>query len=237
MSDVSSEEHFHRFTDAGLSYSEKRIYHYTTESNAKKIIKSGMIKPSRNELHDCMYGVGIYFTAVCPCNPKSDILHNNYVTETYANEDKANAVIGVLVSELRGVREVDSRRNIWLYSTSKQLDLGDVHGTVFCLSCDGDGKCKQCEGDGTRQMKCVRCSGSGAFPYRICYRCNGGKRIYKGGCNACNHCNGTGNYCRTQCYGCKGHGYIDKKCDECNGSGESDCRECDGCGHHHFCNC
>ena len=47
------------------------VYHYTSKSKARKIRRSKLLLPSINQNSDCLYGIGIYFTSLCPNNTKS----------------------------------------------------------------------------------------------------------------------------------------------------------------------
>ena len=46
------------------SKSRNYYYHYTTSENAEKIWESGELQPSTDVTHDCLGGVGVYFTTL-----------------------------------------------------------------------------------------------------------------------------------------------------------------------------
>ena len=68
----------------------------------------------------------------------------------------------------------------------------------ICPFCN-QGVCKDCNGTG--QIRCINCEGSGTCPI----------------------CHGTGKYWGVECQGCHG----DRKCWRCNGSGKEACFSCD----------
>ncbi len=72
--------------------------------------------------------------------------------------------------------------------------FAQTKGKEKCPSCNGNGKCKQCD-NGT--MRCNRCNGSGVV--------DKDKR--------CPACNGQGNF---KCNTCQGNG----RCIKCNGTGQ-----------------
>jgi hypothetical protein len=58
----------------------KRLYHYTTLTNLKRIINSGCLKPSYFSRHDTIHGEGWYLTDLTPSN--SDITLQKYLWNT-----------------------------------------------------------------------------------------------------------------------------------------------------------
>eukprot|EP01084_Bolivina_argentea_P065914 120167_1 len=221
----------HHYQDDNLCFKKDVVFYYTSKPNIKKIISSQKLIPSINETDDCFYG--IYFTTLCPCNSKRDILVNSY-SETMRNEQKEYAFVKIDIDKLPGITQINCKRNVWIYPTTNPLDLGHVHGAVSCPNCFGN--CSLCDGHPLEQ--CPRCDATGIFQkYRKCRDCNGSGKNYYEISNECSSCCGTGNFYwrkRGRCYQCNGSGYI-KKCDKCKGSGNSQCSQCDGCGHFHFC--
>ncbi len=105
-------------------------------------------------------------------------------------------------------------------------------------SCNGNGRCKKCDGSGIEYCDycrsspglCHTCNGLGWWhnPDNLCYTCKGNK--------VCPHCHG--NY-QQQCSRCNGDG----KCKYCSGSGvcptcygNPTCSLCGGDGHCSLCN-
>eukprot|EP01084_Bolivina_argentea_P313341 542621_1 len=212
MSSSEEEELYFSNSNHQLNVDTKYIYHYTSNSNAKKIIRSRFLIPSTKEYNDCLYGVGIYFTSLTPNNCKRDILFNNYGTENAHNEDNANAWIRIKIDKLRHIKRINCNRNVWILPTGSNLNLSKVDAEISCIECDNGNigfNCGACDGDGIFSVEeCTQCDGTGTFGYKECRTCDG---------------NGNGRFICPECV--RGSVYVE--CDMCDGDGGCWCSDCD----------
>ena len=69
------------------------FYHYTDEKGAKGITESGVIKQSKGERGDALFGDGTYLTRVPPTESKCDIVANNWDNDTQTNKGHVEDVV------------------------------------------------------------------------------------------------------------------------------------------------
>eukprot|EP01083_Nonionella_stella_P264906 897981_1 len=235
-------------TSKEYDISNEYVYHYTSKSKAKKIIRSESLFPSTNEYNDCLFGVGVYFTSLTPNNSKRDILFNNYGDETNSNEANANAWIRIRIDNLSDVQQINCGRNVWIYPTNHSLDLSEVSAEVSCVKCDFGSRsfeCTQCDGNGIfNEGECQSCDGSGTFQhYKKCETCygNGYGEFICPECDQgmvdveCDFCDGDGYDWSGFCDPCDGDGKTHQECQNCNGNwNRNDCPSCNGTGNFHW---
>ena len=138
---------------------------------------------------------------------------------------------------------------------------GRITNTGSCHGCQGTGRrsqfyrCNACNGSGQGNGRCGQCGGSGT---RVCSSCSGSGKIVNPGAVVgglvnlfgaargrgrggsvptgpqyvqCSSCNGSG---RFRCAGCGGRGVVSSSCQNCSGRGQitqsSSCNSCGGTG-------
>eukprot|EP01083_Nonionella_stella_P177323 622883_1 len=232
-------EEFYGGISKNYDISSEYVYHYTSKSKAKQIIKSKTLFPSTNTSNDCLFGVGAYFTSLTPKNSKRDILYNNYGDETEYNSNK--------IVKLMGVRQINCGRNVWIYPTNYPLDLSAVSAEVACVTCDFGSisfACTHCDGNGIfNTYDCAQCDGSGTYQhYKQCITCYG-NGICEFICTECTQgtvevqcdCDGGYGFWGEFCYECDGEGQIYHQCDNCNGGiVDDDCQSCNATGNFYW---
>ena len=92
-----------------------------------------------------------------------------------------------------------------------------------CPVCWGSGVCERC--DGTGLVFCLRCNGTGKC-IKLCWKCQGTGKGESG--NPCEECGGIGNHGEEECPDCHGTGKC--VCEQCEGSKK--CPACHGTGLH-----
>lgn len=139
----------------------------------------------------------------------------------YQKTDTSSNINDYSVDELLAMAR--GNKNSWTVMLLGSLRNHSCKKQVTCLSCHGNTKCNNCEGDGTvicdwcyGRGKCSRCKGEGEID---CHNCKGSGSV------SCSNCEGSG---QVDCWNCDGDGWVE--CNNCDGDGWVDCWDCDGTG-------
>ncbi|XP_020901062.1 uncharacterized protein LOC110239669 [Exaiptasia diaphana] len=110
----------------------KTLYHYTDKDGAEGIQNSGVIKESRPERADAVYGPGVYLTDLPPSTPNNILLVNNYGNapkENDANNVSHAVEIKVPPNKMQNFETQSSSRQV--YKHKGDLHLKDYDGKVY----------------------------------------------------------------------------------------------------------
>ena len=104
------------------------IYHYTDTASAKKILGSGMLKPSLRENGDALHGDGVYFTSLPQTTGYQELHENNY--DGSRKRRGQEAFVTVDRNKVPGLVQVDDAvgRDVLVARRSRPLDLSEVGG-------------------------------------------------------------------------------------------------------------
>ena len=104
------------------------IYHYTDTASAKKILGSGVLKPSLKKDGDAFYGDGVYFTSKPQTTGYKELHENNY--DGSRKRRGQEAYVTVDRNKVPGLVQVDDAagRDVLVARRSRPLDLSEVGG-------------------------------------------------------------------------------------------------------------
>ena len=104
------------------------IYHYTDTTSAKKILGSGVLKPSLREKGDALHGDGVYFTSLPQTTGYKELHENNY--DGSRKRRGQEAFVTVDRNKVPGLVQVDDAagRDVLVARRSRPLDLSEVGG-------------------------------------------------------------------------------------------------------------
>ena len=111
------------------------LYHYTDSKAAKKILGSGVLKPSLKSVGDAFHGDGVYFTSLDPETTSFAELHENNFdgARKYKGQEAYVVVEAAKVPRLRDASHWDrggSPRDIFVAQGKKPLELSKVGGRL-----------------------------------------------------------------------------------------------------------
>jgi hypothetical protein len=110
------------------------LYHYTSSSGLKGILKDGVIKRSGDNTGDgdAAYGKGVYLTALPPTTDNFVLLENNWdgSPEFYLTKvDNLKYCIEIRQKDLPRAVKTDPIRNVW--KVPHYINLRDVQFRVW----------------------------------------------------------------------------------------------------------